>query len=162
MHDYFNFLSHVTPSGKGSTARSLFEQQIACYKKKEMENQNKCEETSKEDHLSLSKNPFLDQFKQTECGEDAYLKNKSDKLGQINKDVSGFWTIDKSISAYSNMEIQPMTAMQSWMPKEQYKGFVRGNVIKYVARYEVKGGVEDLKKAKDYLYELIKLEESKG
>ena len=39
--------------------------------------------------------------------------------------------------------------------------FLEGNIIKYVTRYEQKGGVEDLKKAKWYLERLIKREEGK-
>ena len=35
-------------------------------------------------------------------------------------------------------------------------GFMAGNVIKYVARYERKGGVDDLKKARQYLDWLIR------
>ena len=38
-------------------------------------------------------------------------------------------------------------------------GFHAGNVVKYVARYKLKGGVEDLKKAAWYLNRLIELEE---
>ncbi len=37
-------------------------------------------------------------------------------------------------------------------------GFHAGNVVKYVARYKLKGGVEDLKKAEWYLRRLIELE----
>lgn len=37
-------------------------------------------------------------------------------------------------------------------------GFHAGNVVKYVARYKAKGGVEDLRKAKWYLERLIELE----
>lgn len=36
--------------------------------------------------------------------------------------------------------------------------FLQGNVIKYVTRYQLKGGVEDLKKAAQYLAWLIELE----
>ena len=39
------------------------------------------------------------------------------------------------------------------MSKEEFNGFLRGNVIKYIARD--KGGVEDLKKARHYLDKLI-------
>lgn len=38
-------------------------------------------------------------------------------------------------------------------------GFHAGNVVKYVARYKHKGGVEDLKKARWYLDRLIDNEE---
>lgn len=44
-------------------------------------------------------------------------------------------------------------------------GFHAGNVIKYVARYKHKNGLEDLKKAKWYLDRLIEIvsnEEVKG
>lgn len=38
-------------------------------------------------------------------------------------------------------------------------GFLEGNIIKYVSRYNIKNGVEDLKKAKHYLEKLIEREE---
>lgn len=38
------------------------------------------------------------------------------------------------------------------------KGFAAGNVIKYVARYARKNGVDDLMKARDYLEALIAME----
>lgn len=34
-------------------------------------------------------------------------------------------------------------------------GFCEGNIIKYVTRYKLKGGLEDLKKAASYLSYLI-------
>jgi hypothetical protein len=39
-------------------------------------------------------------------------------------------------------------------------GFHAGNVVKYVARYKFKNGLEDLKKAKWYLDRLIQTEEA--
>lgn len=46
-------------------------------------------------------------------------------------------------------------------PKEENKGFYRINILKYVTRYDRKNGLDDLKKAADYLNKLIALEESK-
>lgn len=43
--------------------------------------------------------------------------------------------------------------------REQFKGFLRGNALKYLIRYELKGGIEDLKKALDYIERLVDLEE---
>jgi len=40
-------------------------------------------------------------------------------------------------------------------------GFFEGNIIKYVCRYDKKGGIEDLRKAQDYLNKLISLENQK-
>lgn len=51
--------------------------------------------------------------------------------------------------------VQPWDAMQSWMTREQFVGFLRGNAIKYLARADLKGGIEDFKKARHYLDKLI-------
>lgn len=58
---------------------------------------------------------------------------------------------------YLSKDVQPWQAMEAWMSEEQFKGFLRGNVIKYVARYEEKGGLMDLQKAKHYLDKLIQM-----
>ena len=44
---------------------------------------------------------------------------------------------------------------------ERQAGFFQMNILKYVTRYTEKNGVEDLKKAENYLKMLIELEESK-
>lgn len=59
---------------------------------------------------------------------------------------------------YRSKAIQPWDAMKAWMSPEQFKGFLRGNVIRYMARCDDKGGVEDLEKAAHYLSKLIELE----
>lgn len=43
--------------------------------------------------------------------------------------------------------------------REQFKGFLRGNTLKYLIRYELKGGADDLFKAMDYIERLASLEE---
>lgn len=58
---------------------------------------------------------------------------------------------------YKDNPIQPWAAMEAWMGGEQFVGFLRGNVIKYIARCDKKGGVEDLKKAQHYLTKLIEI-----
>lgn len=55
---------------------------------------------------------------------------------------------------YTSKTIQPWDAMQSWMTREQFIGYLHGNAIKYVARYQDKGGVEDLYKAIHHLQKL--------
>lgn len=37
-------------------------------------------------------------------------------------------------------------------------GYFEGNIVKYVSRWESKGGVEDLRKARHYLDKLIELQ----
>jgi hypothetical protein len=56
---------------------------------------------------------------------------------------------------YRSKDIQPWTAMQSWMTAEEFEGFLRGNVIKYIARYKDKDGVKDVLKARHYLERLL-------
>lgn len=58
---------------------------------------------------------------------------------------------------YTSKTVQPWAAMQAWMTHEEFAGFLRGNVIKYVARCNEKGGIEDLKKARHYLDKLIEV-----
>ena len=41
------------------------------------------------------------------------------------------------------------------MTPEQFEGYLRGNVIKYLARYPEKGGGLDLLKARHYLEKLL-------
>lgn len=56
---------------------------------------------------------------------------------------------------YRRMAVQPWTAMEAWMTPEQFLGFLRGCAIKYLARCDAKGGIEDLRKARHYLDKLI-------
>lgn len=58
---------------------------------------------------------------------------------------------------YTSKRIQPWAAMEAWMTPEQFGGFLRGNAIKYLARCDEKGGLEDLMKAKHYLEKLIEV-----
>lgn len=60
---------------------------------------------------------------------------------------------------YATKKVQPWHAMEAWMTRDQFAGFLRGNAIKYLARCDDKGGVEDLKKARHYLDKLIEFHE---
>lgn len=56
---------------------------------------------------------------------------------------------------YASGPIECIEAMEASMSAEAFKGFLKGNVQKYVWRYEAKGGVESLQKAQWYLARLI-------
>lgn len=58
-------------------------------------------------------------------------------------------------------DIEPIVVLEDWLTHEEYCGFCRGNVLKYIARYKEKGGVDDLKKAQTYLQWLINAETGK-
>jgi len=67
-----------------------------------------------------------------------------------------------SPSHYNHGEIECIDAITAALTPDELKGFVRGNVIKYLWRMEHKGGLEDLKKAQWYLDYLIKKLEGTG
>jgi hypothetical protein len=56
---------------------------------------------------------------------------------------------------YASGPIECIEAMEASMSPEAFKGFLKGNIQKYVWRYEAKGGVESLQKAQWYLNRLI-------
>ena len=58
---------------------------------------------------------------------------------------------------YKSKRIQPWAAMEAWLTPEQFRGFLRGNAIKYLARCDDKGGIEDVKKARHYLDKLLEV-----
>lgn len=60
---------------------------------------------------------------------------------------------------YKNQGIEPIVLMKTNFSKEEFTGFLQGNVLKYMLRYKDKNGLEDLKKAKTYLTWLIEEEE---
>lgn len=57
-----------------------------------------------------------------------------------------------------NNRITPIQAFdKGLLDKIELKGFLKGNVIKYIVRYDKKNGQEDLLKAKHYIEMLIQL-----
>jgi len=61
---------------------------------------------------------------------------------------------------YKELAVQPWTAMRSWMSEDEFAGFLRGNVIKYLSRAGKKGDeLQDLKKALHYLEKLVSVKE---
>ena len=60
---------------------------------------------------------------------------------------------------YNNGSIVCIDAIESMLTKEEFVGFLRGNILKYQWRYKQKNGAEDLKKAQWYF---DKLKEKEG
>ena len=54
-------------------------------------------------------------------------------------------------SHYTKGEVECIDAIRASMTSEAFAGYCKGNVMKYLFRYEDKGGVEDLQKAGVYL-----------
>lgn len=63
--------------------------------------------------------------------------------------------VDPSKPAHYDTGIDTIAFMRANCPPEQVEGFLRGNALKYLQRYDKKNGVEDLRKAKHYVEMLI-------
>ena len=90
-------------------------------------------------------------------------QNMTSPLDPLPTPTQAGKTAENAISGhYSRLSLQPWDAMKAWMPSEQYTGYLLGNVIKYVGRFNVqatgKGGLPDLMKARHYLERLIEWE----
>jgi hypothetical protein len=53
-------------------------------------------------------------------------------------------------------DIECIDAIKASMSHSQFIGYLKGNIQKYIWRFDRKNGVEDLKKAQWYLDRLIK------
>jgi hypothetical protein len=60
---------------------------------------------------------------------------------------------------YAAMPIQPWDALAAWLTPEQFRGYLLGEAMVYLARYNAqapgKGGVADLRKARHSLDRLL-------
>lgn len=57
---------------------------------------------------------------------------------------------------YTNGGIECIDCIQASLSAEAFRGFLKGNIEKYIFRYDKKNGLEDLRKARWYLERLIK------
>lgn len=80
------------------------------------------------------------------------------------------WDLDKGVKAheydvvnkpkhYGAGYIECIDYIQDFLSKEEYIGYLRGNIAKYLHRWRYKNGLEDLKKSEWYGARLIKLME---
>lgn len=83
---------------------------------------------------------------------------ENEQRSEIYKD---FDKMVESPPHYADSEIECIDAMRASMTKEAFSGYCKGNVMKYLWRFEKKGeGTRDLEKAKVYLQWLIDNEKS--
>ena len=87
---------------------------------------------------------FNDRWGNVEAG-DVYIFDDEDQEDVVN-----------SPSHYKSGSIECIEAIQESMSSSAFKGYLKGNVQKYLWRYEMKGKpVEDLQKAQWYLSKLL-------
>lgn len=56
---------------------------------------------------------------------------------------------------YTQGGLEVITILRKKMTKDEFRGFCKGNVLKYVIRADYKNGIEDYQKAIQYLKWLI-------
>ena len=62
-----------------------------------------------------------------------------------------------NLNHYKDKKIEPITYIQ-----QNQSSFEEGNVVKYITRWRQKGGIQDLRKAKQYIDYLISYEKDKN
>lgn len=63
---------------------------------------------------------------------------------------------DRQISGthYKTMKVQPWTAMEALLTREEFIGFLKGSIVKYSMRQGRKDGSDDGEKARHYIQKL--------
>ena len=65
-------------------------------------------------------------------------------------------------SHYTDGGIECIEAIEAALTNEEFRGYCKGNCMKYIWREKHKGGTESLKKAQWYLDRLIQLDETQN
>lgn len=65
-------------------------------------------------------------------------------------------------SHYQKGKMETIEIIQAMLTDEEFEGYLKGNIIKYTARYKYKNGVEDLKKSEWYQGKLIEVNSSES
>lgn len=57
---------------------------------------------------------------------------------------------------YNSGKIEVISIIEDQLTPDEFRGYIKGNILKYITRERHKNGLEDLKKARWYLDRLIK------
>lgn len=115
----------------------------------------------------LPHNKMMDSGYCTDCAEGlelGYKKENEEGLSwegepTVLEDVPFEENDPVNPNHYKQASIELIDFMQETCSKDEFNGYCKNNVLKYVVRYKQKNGVEDLKKAMWYLDRLIQSEE---
>jgi hypothetical protein len=74
----------------------------------------------------------------------------------FERSLNGITADDLQISGnhYKEMPVQPWAVMEAVLTPEEFRGFLKGNIIKYSMRAGRKDGSDDGGKAKHYIQKL--------
>ena len=59
---------------------------------------------------------------------------------------------------YKNKNIETIEVIRNELTSDEFRGYLKGQIFKYLARHRLKNGIEDLKKAQWYMNYLVQFE----
>ncbi len=59
---------------------------------------------------------------------------------------------------YKNKTIETIEVIRNELTSDEFRGYLKGQIFKYLARHRLKNGIEDLKKAQWYMNYLVEFE----
>ena len=83
-----------------------------------------------------------------------YSRKRENAYDPNDSRMPQFDNVDRPIH-YAAGSIECIDAIEAQLSAEEFRGYLKGNIIKYLWREKHKGGVESLKKAKWYLNKLL-------
>jgi len=81
------------------------------------------------------------------------------ELDYIPKDIKEPDAVNHP-SHYGQGNIEAIDYIEDFLTRDEFIGYLRGNIAKYLHRWRYKNGLEDLKKAEWYQKRLIELMET--
>ena len=78
------------------------------------------------------------------------------QIEMFDQSINGTRADDIQVSGnhYKDMAVQPWTVMQAVLTPEEFRGFLKGSIIKYSLRQGKKADSDDAGKAKHYIQKL--------
>jgi hypothetical protein len=78
------------------------------------------------------------------------------QIKMFEESLNGLTADDLQVSGnhYKEMAVQPWAVMEAVLTPEEFRGFLKGSIIKYSLRQGKKAGSDDAGKAKHYIQKL--------
>ena len=93
------------------------------------------------------------------------VKNKQEEaefeIEELFDDIGDVEDYVNSPPHYGQGRIECIEYIKDFLSDDEYTGYLRGNIAKYLHRWRYKNGVEDLKKAQWYLEALVQQQSRK-
>lgn len=84
-----------------------------------------------------------------------YLELLQKQIKEMKKDQNKKEDKINHPSHYADCKYECIDVMQDWMTNEEFEGYLKGCIFKYLKRYNLKNGLEDCQKAQWYLNKLV-------